>query len=168
MTTDLEGAAPEEQNLKSNETEAERFLREEQHGNPRWGHYPELKAQIIAQLGGKCAKCGSIERLEVDHIDPKKKRHEVSALLTMGDPKVLAREVKKCEVLCHVCHLDKTILERGQRRAMESHPSLSSYRYCKCDLCREVHSAYCTKWNKRAKRNRKRRALARRKRYEAL
>ena len=34
---------------------------------------------IVQRLGGKCARCGSIENLQVDHVDPRTKKFEVKS-----------------------------------------------------------------------------------------
>lgn len=54
---------------------------------------------------GPCKKCGSIDDLELDHIDPTKKvSHNV---WTWADER-RARELAKCQALCHNCHVEKT------------------------------------------------------------
>jgi hypothetical protein len=123
--------------------------------------YYVSKQEVIAQLGGKCAICGSTEKLEIDHINPEDKSFDVTTQVSHNKG-LVAEEIKKCQLLCHPCHLEKTIRERGQKIARGIHGSLSSYRYCKCPFCTEVHSKYCLEWKARAKRNRKRRSHRRR------
>lgn len=64
---------------------------------------------------GPCQRCGSWERLEVDHIDPAKKTIFNSARLWDYSEKKRTEELANCQALCHVCHKKKTCLERGSR-----------------------------------------------------
>jgi len=60
-------------------------------------------------LGGKCVICGVTENLEFDHIDPKIKLFNPTTYVTGGKPKDLVmEEFKKCQLLCHDCHKNKT------------------------------------------------------------
>ena len=57
---------------------------------------------------GPCVKCGSNEKLEVDHIDPKEKiTHKVWSL----NLEKRISELKKCQVLCESCHMEKTKID---------------------------------------------------------
>ena len=101
-------------------------------------------------LGGKCAQCGSVENLEFDHIAPKTKKFTIGNRSSCSE-KLFLEELAKCQLLCGVCHSLKSISDRGHRVARGTHGTLSSYRYCKCDLCREAKNKY----QREAKRNRK-------------
>jgi hypothetical protein len=57
--------------------------------------------------GKSCVRCGSVERLELDHIDPALK--VASSIWTWALTKRLD-EIKKCQILCHECHKQKSIL----------------------------------------------------------
>lgn len=92
-------------------------------------------------LGGECWECGSMEKLEIDHINPKDKEFEISTRISASEDKFLA-ELDKCQLLCHDCHMKKTIKERGQESAKDKHGTLSSYRYCKCALCSDAYKKY--------------------------
>lgn len=108
------------------------------------------KEKVIEILGGKCANCGcaEISKLEVDH----KNRNEKS--LTFGKrwhqswTRIL-EEIKKCQLLCKKCHIEKTVKERKQKLARGTHGTLSSYRYCKCEVCRKANRDYFREYNKR-------------------
>lgn len=51
-----------------------------------------------------CVKCGSDERLELDHIDPALKvSHRI---FSWSESRRLA-EIAKCQILCHDCHVQK-------------------------------------------------------------
>lgn len=56
---------------------------------------------------GPCAECKSSEDLEVDHIDPETKTWE-PAQIWSRKKEDRDKELAKCQVLCHDCHLEKT------------------------------------------------------------
>ncbi|MES2355581.1 MAG: HNH endonuclease signature motif containing protein [Pseudomonadota bacterium] len=65
------------------------------------------RAEWLAK-NGPCRKCGSSEKLEVDHVDPSQKvTHQV---WTWAQERRDA-ELAKCQVLCSKCHRKKTIAE---------------------------------------------------------
>src|SRR5712672_2171674 len=70
---------------------------------------------------GPCIRCGSWQDLEVDHIDPSTKELHTSALWSMSplNPKRI-KELAKCQVLCHNCHLEKTKKEHSVRWSGEN------------------------------------------------
>lgn len=92
------------------------------------------------KLGNKCAKCGAANELEIDHIDPTQKTFTLGGKGWNIKKELFDKEVDKCQLLCKDCHNDKTIKETGKKHAKGYHGTLSSYRYCKCDLCRKVKS----------------------------
>lgn len=57
-----------------------------------------------------CVHCGSTEPLELDHIDPTTKLINPRNFWSMSDknPKKI-EELAKCQVLCHDCHIKKTV-----------------------------------------------------------
>ena len=116
--------------------------------------YHERRRKAIKQLGGKCMRCGTRAKLEIDHIDPKKKSFAIGRLWSASQKKFDA-ELRKCQLLCERHHSDKTLADRGQKRAKGTHGTLSSYAYCKCDLCREVHSAYCREYDRKRRESRR-------------
>lgn len=61
---------------------------------------------------GPCAVCASSENLEVDHVDPSTKTHH--AIWSWSLARRLT-ELAKCQVLCIVCHFDKTVRENPNR-----------------------------------------------------
>jgi 5-methylcytosine-specific restriction endonuclease McrA len=63
-------------------------------------------------VNGPCARCGSNDNLEVDHLDPGSKLIQPAKLWSMApdNPKRIA-ELAKCQVLCETCHLAKTKAE---------------------------------------------------------
>ncbi|QQG33571.1 HNH homing endonuclease [Pectobacterium phage PcCB7V] len=66
------------------------------------------KDEAIAALGGKCKTCGSVDNLQFDHIDPEGKKFTLGDKQDMNDAG-WNEELKKCQLLCSNCHLDKTI-----------------------------------------------------------
>ena len=63
--------------------------------------------------GKSCARCGSTERLELDHIDRSTKLLNPARLWSLSDSNpVKSTELAKCQVLCSDCHLEKTIAEK--------------------------------------------------------
>jgi hypothetical protein len=86
----------------------------------------------IATQGGKCAACGSTDRLEIDHIDPAKKECNPTHLWSLNR-ETRDVELAKCQVLCHDCHAAKTYAPRPI-----VHGTCAGYQKhrCRCDLCR--------------------------------
>ncbi len=105
------------------------------------GRYYKLRGEAIASLGGKCVECGIKENLQLDHKNKEDKEIEVSRMLSVS-LKRFWNEVKKCQLLCAKCHSKKTIIESGKKIAKGRHGTISSYRYCRCKLCKEAKSEY--------------------------
>jgi len=78
--------------------------------------YQTRRARMLAWLGGVCAApgCGETRELEIDHIDPRAKSCEVSALWSRRWAVVVA-ELEKCQPLCHFHHAHKTGEQRRAR-----------------------------------------------------
>lgn len=94
--------------------------------------------------GKACVKCGSVVKLELDHIDPTLKVHD--AIWSWSRERREA-ELAKCQVLCHDCHLNKTAMDREWQ---QGHGTRDNYRDgCRCGPCREAHSAYMKAWRRR-------------------
>jgi 5-methylcytosine-specific restriction endonuclease McrA len=73
-------------------------------------YYDKNKAYCIEYLGGKCVKCGDIHNLQFDHIKREGKKYEISRRVHQ-DFIILKEELDKCQLLCPLCHLDKTASE---------------------------------------------------------
>jgi hypothetical protein len=95
------------------------------------------RAQLIEMLGGRCVRCGAVEDLEFDHIDPITKRFAVGASLSRAWSE-LVKEALKCQLLCCPCHIDKGAEDRPE-------PVHGYYRYwyygCRCADCRAANAA---------------------------
>lgn len=111
--------------------------------------------QAVERLGGECARCGSKEQLEFDHIDPATKLRPVT-LLQHASAKAFWAEVGKCQLLCHDCHVAKTRTDAG--RAEPEHGSLTMYgkgRKCRCRACMDAWNAYSRAYRREWRRRRK-------------
>ena len=73
--------------------------------------YYKRRAHYISALGGECAKCGSLDPLEFDHIDREDKEYEIGKILATGSKKKVEAEMAKCQLLCTPCHKEKSRLE---------------------------------------------------------
>ena len=68
----------------------------------RWEN---ARREAWIRRNGPCVVCGSIEQLQVDHINPMLKiTHRVWSWSKLR----MEAELKKCQVLCVACHRDKT------------------------------------------------------------
>lgn len=67
-----------------------------------------------------CASCGSVENLEIDHIDPKTK---VASAIWSWRQERRDQELSKCQVLCHSCHRTKTVLNGDLAHGVRSNLS---------------------------------------------
>jgi hypothetical protein len=99
-------------------------------------------------LGSECAKCRSVENLQFDHINPKEKLFNVGRLWPNKDiPKVL-EELKKCQLLCESCHIEKSAKESSERMNEKyngfSHGTFYGWmkKRCECDLCFEAKAKF--------------------------
>ncbi len=112
--------------------------------------YHTRRQDAIKALGGKCVICGDLENLEFDHKDRGLKGFTIAKGWSIGEERFW-QEINKCQLLCKVCHHKKTLIDMGQKDARQTHGTLSSYRYCKCDLCREGKSRWQREYNKRTR-----------------
>jgi 5-methylcytosine-specific restriction endonuclease McrA len=103
--------------------------------------YNERREKAIEKLGGKCVKCGSTQHLQFDHINPEDKSFTIAVRSSINE-KDFWKEIDKCQLLCLECHQQKTITDMGMKPAKGFHGTLSSYRYCRCNLCKKAKSDY--------------------------
>ena len=126
--------------------------------------YHQRRAKAVELLGGRCQKCGALSSLEIDHIRPKSKTFDLGRLWSIAENKYL-KELKKCQLLCDECHNNKSIIDHGHKKAKGTHGTISAYRYCKCDLCRQAkRDWYQTYKNEHNARRRAKRAIEKAKR----
>lgn len=102
----------------------------------------ERRNYCINKLGGKCVKCGSVKKLQFDHVKPigQVRGRRISELLTCSLER-LEKELINCQLLCKDCHKIKTVRE-DRIHADQTHGTLSSYRWCKCSICKEAKNMY--------------------------
>lgn len=109
----------------------------------------DRRLMAIELLGGKCTQCGSVDKLEFDHI--KKDRDGltglVSQLFSCSVDKLL-NELEKCQLLCKPCHVEKSTKERGFIKS--THGMLSMYvnKKCRCEDCRSALAHYMRQYKK--------------------
>lgn len=120
--------------------------------------HSRVRDEYIQLLGGKCVTCSGKEDLQFDHINPSSKAYDVGKRLLDAREKVLA-ELAKCQLLCHRCHIAKTLEDKGQENARQMHGTLSSHRYCKCDECRKAKNAYMRNYKRKRRADKKAQAL---------
>jgi len=88
---------------------------------------------------GPCVKCGSWDRLELDHIIRKTK---VSHCVWSWSKEKREIELAKCQPLCHFCHKEKTRLEKSK---FPDHGKYAKYiKGCRCKLCNAANARRTT------------------------
>ncbi len=100
------------------------------------------RAQWIEEHG-PCVKCGSRERLEVDHIIPHGlSRKTPCRVMWLWTEKKRLEELSRCQVLCRKCHIKKSTQEAYARMGLELDGNgfrhgLKGYknRGCRCQIC---------------------------------
>ncbi len=96
----------------------------------------ERRRKWLANKG--CVVCGSVEELEIDHINPDTK---VSHKIWSWAAERRAEELEKCQVLCVDCHREKTSAWRATlaHDLEEMHGTCTGYTKfrCRCEECRE-------------------------------
>jgi len=103
---------------------------------PPSSRYQRARQKVFAAIGRACILCGATDDLQVDHIDPEQKTFDVGKRWGYSFEHVLAPELEKCQVLCGRCHREK------HATAKNSHGTISSFRYCRCDLCRKAKATH--------------------------
>ena len=92
---------------------------------------------FIESRGGCCEKCGSVDRLEIDHIDGSLKTMNPTRIWSRT-PEIRAKELTNCQVLCYRCHKQKTSEER---QVDNPHGVYAKYKDgCRCTDCRAANA----------------------------
>ena len=88
----------------------------------------KIRLMAIAELGGKCIKCGYDkypEVLEFHHRDPSKKDFNVSSKGHSRSWDRVKSEIEKCDLLCANCHRE-THVELHKLAASERNFGMNS------------------------------------------
>lgn len=86
----------------------------------------EIRQRVSALKDGPCTDCGKKFppcAMEFDHLDQKKKTKNVSALVSDGSWEKILLEIKKCELVCAICHAIRTHMGRTSVRKGLQNPS---------------------------------------------
>lgn len=88
-----------------------------------------------------CVRCGSRDRLEVDHVDPSKK---VDHRIWSWSKARRDVELAKCQVLCWDHHREKT----GDDMGFYEHGThvMYSHHGCRCEPCTTAHRESMREW----------------------
>lgn len=107
--------------------------------------YRRRRERMTEYLGGKCAVCGSISNLQIDHVDRASKSFDVSQNWS-SSWEMLVTELDKCQLLCRAHHIEKTRVSGdhagGHNKWTEvQHGRVWAYaKYgCRCAICVEVY-----------------------------
>lgn len=100
-----------------------------------------LRTQYLTE-NGPCVKCGSWERLELDHVvSVPAVNNRISQKLWRWSKTRREAELAKCQVLCRHCHRAKTAIDNKGRNHTKIHGRGMYERHgCRCDLCRAVQA----------------------------
>lgn len=91
--------------------------------------------------GKSCVVCGSMEKLEIDHIDGSQK---VSHRVWSWTPARRDAELEKCQVLCMPHHWDKT--RRDLYPLIHGKHGTYTWRGCRCRACKSAHAETNREW----------------------
>lgn len=100
--------------------------------------YAAQRQLFISHLGGSCNQCGSVKHLEIDHVDPKNKSFSIGRLWAEKRLGQAFVELKKCQLLCHDCHMTKTAIEASVRQSGKfKHGTIYGFMkaHCECTEC---------------------------------
>lgn len=110
--------------------------------------YAKRRKEAIIRLGGSCVDCGSLEELEIDHIDPSLKDFALSEGSSYSDARWNA-ELEKCQLLCKACHTAK------HNSKFPCGTAQRFWRGCRCDGCRKAKNNYDKEYKKKWRINKK-------------
>ena len=118
------------------------------------------KSRIIESMGGGCVCCGynrCQSALALHHLDPNKKDFTLGAIrASIKSWKTIVEEIKKCVLLCHVCHCE---IHEGIRELPGSYPTFdqkfedykflikSQFKTINCPICKKSmpeKNRYCS------------------------
>ncbi len=104
-------------------------------------YYHKKRKGLLEELGGKCSNCESKENLEFDHIDKNTKSYPIGEKILNFSKEKLLEELKKCQLLCKSCHLDKSkrcgdLSKIPWNKGMRSHGAQGYGKGCRCEICK--------------------------------
>ena len=102
------------------------------------------RKKYLAMFGGRCAVCRSTLELEFDHCDPNEK---ISHRIWGWSHERIMGELAKCQLLCKVCHLEKTGLDYAAERQHGTNTMYTRWK-CRCQPCRDAHADANAKYRK--------------------
>ena len=103
--------------------------------------YAKQRQEMYEYLGGVCVVCGTVENLEIDHINWRKKSFGVGKLWPVKKLPEVYRELDKCQLLCQKHHLEKTLQDYpeivAETRQPYRHGTMYAFMHkkCHCDTC---------------------------------
>jgi hypothetical protein len=101
--------------------------------------YSTNRQRAILLLGSRCAKCGSDDKLEFDHVNSSVRNGRIGPMFGYSWDKSKA-ELALCQLLCFECHIAKTTLEMGKSPASHGRVTMCQ-KGCRCPDCRRAQSA---------------------------
>lgn len=108
----------------------------------------QRREQLISNVGGKCNRCGSSTDLEFDHRDRNTKLFTLSGKALDKPMHVILVEAAKCDLLCKVCHLEKTrqakdnTVWRKSAKDCDCGTARGYWAGCRCSACKLAKSQY--------------------------
>lgn len=119
---------------------------EEQKEYHRNYYHSKRRPELLALVGDSCKNCGKVDNLEFDHVEPELKSFSINSNMTASNEEVL-EELKKCQLLCKDCHLQKTTEEQLSRGY--THGTLYGWMkvHCKCHECLEARNLWYAERN---------------------
>lgn len=103
--------------------------------------YRQRRELAFKILGGKCVLCGSVDNLEIDHIERSYQIFNFSKTWNCAI-KDFIEELAYCQLLCKPHHKEKS----DKEQSVEHGEGLTGKRNCYCDLCRPLKQKYNREW----------------------
>ena len=112
----------------------------------------QRRQRLIDEFGAQCQECGSSSDLEFDHRDPSTKKFNLSGCYLDKAWHLVMEEARKCDLLCHWCHLGKSGLHNnyiGGWNKIENPEHGTPHMYhaygCRCTHCKFAKVMYRAK-----------------------
>lgn len=105
------------------------------------------REKSLAYLGGQCSMCGSTKNLQFDHKERSNKSQGLADMFSHAWENIVI-ELKKCQLLCILCHIKKT---QNEASGPSTHGKVSYYRHhkCRCELCTKANRESQAEWRER-------------------